>query len=54
MIELKDFSIGYKNKKELLKDVNVKMTGKYFTALVGRDGTGKSTLLRALTGVNSV
>lgn len=53
MIELKDFSIGYKNKKELLKDVNVEIPGKSLTALVGRNGTGKSTLLRALTGVNS-
>ena len=51
MIELRDFSIGY-GQRRLLEDVNVTIPSRNLTALIGRNGTGKSTLLRAVAGLN--
>lgn len=49
MIELKDFSIGYQG-RTLLEDINVSIPEGWLTALLGRNGTGKSTLLSAMSG----
>lgn len=51
MIELRRFSIGF-GKRMLLRDVNVTIGKGILTALIGRNGTGKSTLLRAIAGLN--
>lgn len=53
MIELKNISIGY-GKRILLENVSTKFEGGAITALVGRNGTGKSTLMRAITGLGNV
>lgn len=52
MIYLKDFSIGY-NEKLLLSQVTTKFPAQSLTALIGRNGTGKSTLLKAICGLNN-
>ncbi len=51
MIELHDFSIGY-GERTLLSGVDVSIGAGRLTALIGRNGTGKSTLLRAVAGLN--
>ncbi len=51
MIELRGFSIGY-GQRRLLDDVSVTIPSRNLTALIGRNGTGKSTLLRAVAGLN--
>lgn len=51
MITLKDFSIGYKN-HTLISYANAHFAAATLTSLIGRNGTGKSTLLRALAGLN--
>ena len=51
MIELKDFSMGFGERK-LLNDVSVSFPTKKLTALIGRNGTGKSTLMKAVCGLN--
>lgn len=51
MIELKDFGIGFGD-RTLLKDVDARFNAATLTALIGRNGTGKSTLLRAVAGLN--
>lgn len=51
MITLKDFSIGYKN-RALLTEANANFAAATLTSLIGRNGTGKSTLLRAIAGLN--
>ena len=51
MIELNNFSIGY-NHRKLLNDVTANFPQGKLTSLIGRNGTGKSTLLRALCGLN--
>lgn len=50
MIELKHISLGYDNKRILLKDVSATFSRGTTTALIGRNGSGKSTLLRAIIG----
>ena len=51
MIQLHDFSIGY-GERTLLHEVEAAIPKGSLTALIGRNGTGKSTLLRAIAGLN--
>lgn len=46
-IEFKDVSLTY-DKKEVLKDVSFTIKPNTFTAIVGKSGSGKSTIFRAL------
>lgn len=50
MIELRDFAIGY-GQRTLLAGINATFSAGRLTALIGRNGTGKSTLLRALAAL---
>ena len=51
MIELHNFTIGY-GEHTLLREINATIEKGKLTALIGRNGTGKSTLLRAIAGLN--
>lgn len=50
MIQLKDLTLGYEQ-RTLLEKVFAHITGGQLVALLGRNGTGKSTLLRAVMGL---
>lgn len=50
MIELKELTVGY-GQRTLLDKVSARLTGGRLVALLGRNGTGKSTLLRAMMGL---
>lgn len=52
MIRLIDFSIGFSS-HPLLKNVSELFPASNLTALIGRNGTGKSTLLKAICGINN-
>ena len=53
-IQLKDLSIGYKlhngKTKTIASHINASVESGMLTCLIGRNGTGKSTLLRTITG----
>lgn len=53
-IQLKDLSIGYKlhngKTKTIASHINASVESGMLTCLIGRNGTGKSTLLRTMTG----
>ena len=51
MIELHHFFFFFKE-NSLLHEVNATIKKGQLTALIGRNGTGKSTLLRAIAGLN--
>lgn len=51
ILSLQNLTLGYKKDKPLVRDINIKASGGDFIALVGRNGTGKSTLLRSLAGL---
>ena len=53
MIELQELTLGY-GQRTLLETVNARITGGQLVALLGRNGTGKSTLLRAMMGLESL
>ena len=50
MIRLQNISLGYSSQHLLLENVSTTFTCGTTTALIGRNGTGKSTLLRAMIG----
>lgn len=50
MIRIEHLTLGY-GRRTLLSDVSAAIPAGSLTALLGRNGTGKSTLLRALVGL---
>lgn len=50
-LQINNFSIGFEGKDLLNKVSTVFPSGK-LTALIGRNGTGKSTLMKAISGLN--
>ncbi|QIU97316.1 ABC transporter ATP-binding protein [Bacteroides faecium] len=50
MIQLKELTLGY-GQRVLLDKVSAQVSGGQLIALLGRNGTGKSTLLRAIMGL---
>ncbi len=51
IIALEDFSIGYEKQKILLSELNLSIRKGEMIALIGRNGTGKSTLLKSMIGL---
>ena len=51
-VELQHITIGYGH-RVLLEDVSAAIGGGRLVALLGRNGTGKSTLLRAVAGLEA-
>lgn len=56
ILSVKNLMVGYKSKKEdyvLLNDVNVQVAKGEFISLIGKNGIGKSTLLRTIVGLQN-
>jgi len=49
-LEIKNLSIGYKNTK-ILENINVSAQSGDFIALIGKNGSGKSTFLKTIAGI---
>lgn len=49
MVELKNLSFSYPN-KEILKDVDLKISQGEFVSIIGENGSGKSTLMNLMLG----
>ena len=50
MIEIKNISLSY-DKRTVLEDISLNLQDKSFVGIIGKNGTGKSTLLKAITGL---
>lgn len=53
MIQLRNLKLGYDN-RTLIEELSAEICKGELTALVGRNGTGKSTLLRAIAGLGEI
>lgn len=54
MLELKNLAIGYKNSAPIIQKIDAELSVGTFCCLVGRNGTGKSTLLRSIAGMQPI
>lgn len=50
MIQLKQVSFGYKRRHKLFSDLNLELSRGSIVGLLGRNGEGKSTLMKLITG----
>lgn len=53
IVELKNFSKKY-GKKEIIKNLNLKVYEGEFLTILGASGCGKTTILRAIAGIDSI
>lgn len=51
MIEIKNLSFGYRTKKTILRDVSLNLKKGYIHGLLGKNGIGKTTLLKLIAGL---
>ena len=51
MISFKDVSFRYKNSENILENINLEINEGEFISIVGKNGTGKSTILNLLAGL---
>lgn len=52
LIEVQDLCYSYPTKKDTLKHINLKLKQGSFTCIVGENGSGKSTFLKCILGLN--
>lgn len=52
IIEVKSLSFGYEKNKKVLNDLSISFDKGRIIALIGRNGSGKSTFLDCLLGIN--
>ncbi len=50
MIKINNITLSY-DEKVVLKDISINLKEKSFIGIIGKNGTGKSTLLKAVTGL---
>ena len=50
-LTIKDLSIGYDEYNPLIEEINATVTDGKIVAILGRNGTGKSTLIRTISGL---
>ena len=51
LIDIQDLTVGYENKPNVLKDVNLSIYQDDFLGIIGPNGGGKTTLLRTILGL---
>ncbi len=51
MIKIEDVSFRYKNSENVLENINLEINEGEFISIVGKNGTGKSTILNLLAGL---
>lgn len=49
MLLIKDLLSGYKKRKNVLKNINLKFTNASFISIIGESGSGKTTLLKCIS-----
>ncbi|EBY2669885.1 ATP-binding cassette domain-containing protein [Salmonella enterica subsp. enterica serovar Teko] len=52
-MSIKELSFGYVTGKQILKNINIKLTAGKIYSLTGPSGSGKSTLVKLISGYYS-
>ena len=52
-IEVKDLSFSYDQHLDVVKDVSFSVERGSYTTLIGHNGSGKSTIVKILTGITT-
>jgi len=50
LIDIANLTVGYENKPNVLKDINLSIYQDDFLGIIGPNGGGKTTLLRTILG----
>ena len=50
MLKIKNLTVSSKDKKEILKDLNLEINENEVHVIMGQNGTGKSTLCKTILG----
>lgn len=50
MVELKEISFSYNSEEKIFNDFSLKLNEGRFYGLLGKNGTGKTTLLKIISG----
>ena len=53
-LEIDDLSFSYKNQQYVLKDLSINIMEKEFVSVIGVSGVGKTTLFRAINGLEKI
>ncbi len=53
MINIDNLTFGYNN-NEIIKDLNLEINDQDYIAIIGGNGTGKSTLIKCILGINKI
>ena len=53
LIEIKNLSFSYPSRKDTLKNINIKIKQGTFNVIVGQNGSGKSTFIKCILGLNT-
>ena len=51
MVRIEDLTFGYKKNKPVLENVNLNLRKGYIHGLLGKNGIGKTTLLKLIAGL---
>ncbi|MCR8892711.1 ATP-binding cassette domain-containing protein [Bacteroides sp. ET336] len=51
MVELKNVSFGYNPNKNVIEDLSLNLEEGRFYGLLGKNGTGKTTLMKIISGI---
>ena len=51
MIKLQNVNFRYKNGKDVLKDINLEIKEGEFVSIIGKNGSGKSTMAKLISGL---
>ena len=54
VIKIKNMSFGYEQSTEILKNINIEVEEGDFLTIIGENGSGKTSLIKCILGLNKI